>query len=155
MRVASMKYDVPIAVLYAVGLTETGRKGALHPFALNIEGRSVLANSRSEALQHFATARASGAKLIDLGCMQVNHHYHGDRFSSVSDMLDPGLNVSYAASFLRRLRDQHGSWTMAIARYHAGPNNNKAQKRYICAVIGNLVKTGFGRWTPASQQFCK
>jgi soluble lytic murein transglycosylase-like protein len=43
---------------------------------------------------------------------------------------------------------------MAVARYHAGPNNNPAQKRYICAVIRNLVATGFGAWTPEAKRFC-
>jgi hypothetical protein len=142
-------------VLYAVGLTETGRKGSLHPYALNIAGRTVFTSSAEAALQEFAKARQDGVKLIDLGCMQINHHYHGKEFSSVAAMLDPARNVSYAARFLYRLRQQEGSWTMAVARYHAGPNNNPAQKRYICAVIRNLVATGFGNWTPAARKFCR
>ena len=43
---------------------------------------------------------------------------------------------------------------MAVARYHAGPNNDPAQKRYVCRVITNMVATGFGRWTPEARQFC-
>jgi soluble lytic murein transglycosylase-like protein len=69
-------------------------------------------------------------------------------------MLIPARNVDYAARFLGRLRKQEGSWTMAVARYHAGPDNDPAQKRYVCAVIRNLVATGFGSWTPESRQFC-
>ena len=152
---ASADENVPLGVLYAVALTETGRKGLLHPFALNIEGRTVLTKSAGEALAEFARARQDGVKLIDLGCMQINHFYHGSNFPSVAAMLDPALNVSYAARFLRNLRAREGSWTMAVARYHAGPNNNPAQKRYICAVIRNLVTTGFGNWTPASRMFCR
>ena len=152
---ASADENVPLGVLYAVALTETGRKGLLHPFALNIEGRTVLTKSAGEALAEFARARQDGVKLIDLGCMQINHFYHGSNFPSVAAMLDPALNVSYAARFLRNLRAREGSWTMAVARYHAGPNNNPAQKRYICAVIRNLVTTGFGNWTPASRKFCR
>jgi len=41
-----------------------------------------------------------------------------------------------------------------VARYHAGPNNNPAQKRYVCLVIGNMVRSGFGSWTPNSSAFC-
>ena len=155
MAQASADEDVPLGVLYAVGLTETGHRGSLHPFALNIAGRTVFTNSAEEALQEFAKARSNGVKLIDLGCMQINHHYHGKEFSSVAAMLDPARNVSYAAHFLHKLRQQEGSWTMAVARYHAGPNNNPAQKRYICAVIRNLVTTGFGNWTPAARKFCR
>ncbi|MEC9472773.1 MAG: lytic transglycosylase domain-containing protein, partial [Pseudomonadota bacterium] len=35
---AARKYNVPLGVLYAVGLTETGRRNSLYPYALNIEG---------------------------------------------------------------------------------------------------------------------
>lgn len=154
MARAAREQSVPLGVLYAVAMTETGNKGSLHPYALNIEGRTVFAKSTDDALAVFEAARESGARLIDLGCMQVNHYYHGKKFSSVRAMLDPASNVSYAAAFLRRLHDSEGSWTMAVARYHAGPNNNPAQKRYICTVIRNLVSAGFGAWTVESRQFC-
>lgn len=137
-----------------MGLTETGIKGSLHPFALNIEGKAVYAKSQSSALSHFISARKSGIRLIDLGCMQINYHYHKDEFSSVSAMLDPRQNVEYAAKFLARLKKRHQTWTMAVARYHAGPNNDPAQKRYVCRVISNLVATGYGQWTSAARTFC-
>lgn len=151
---ASAKYGVPTGILYAVGLAETGRKGSMHHLALNIEGRTVFANSRQEALRTFANARRSGKKLIDLGCMQINHHYHAEKFPSVGDMLDPAHNVDYAARFLVELHARHGNWSMAVARYHAGPNNDPAQKRYVCRVISNLVATGFGNWTGQARSFC-
>jgi soluble lytic murein transglycosylase-like protein len=155
MAAAAVAEDVPLGVLYAVGLTETGRKGSLQPYALNIEGRAAFASSKEEALEIFSDARRRGRKLIDLGCMQINHHYHGQEFNSVEAMLEPRQNVRYAARFLKKLRAREGNWTMAVARYHSGPNNNPAQKRYICAVIRNLVATGFGVWTPPARKFCK
>ena len=154
MIAASRAEDIPLGVLYAVGLTETGRNGSLHAYSLNIEGKTVIASSAREAMEHFSMARRDGKRLIDLGCMQINHHYHGSEFSSVEAMLDPHHNVAYAARFLKKLRQREGSWAMAVARYHAGPDNDPAQKRYICAVIRNLVATGFGKWTPASHSFC-
>ena len=152
---AARAYGVPPAILWSVGLTETGRKGSLHPWALNIEGRTVFANSRQEALAAFHTARSEGRRLIDLGCMQINHRYHAEAFSSPDEMLDPGKNVAYAARFLKRLHDRHETWTMAVARYHAGPNNDPAQKKYVCRVIANLVATGYGAWTPAAKDLCQ
>ena len=77
-----------------------------------------------------------GVKLIDLGCMQINHYYHGDKFVSVRAMFDPARNVEYAARFLKELKQREGSWTMAVARYNAGPNNQPAQKRYVCIMVG-------------------
>jgi hypothetical protein len=125
---AARKYNVPLGVLYAVGLTETGRRNSLYPYALNIEGKSVFPPSRQAAKQDVIDAQQHGKKLIDIGCMQINHHYHGDQFRSVDQMLEPRANVQYAARFLKDLRRRQGSWTMAVARYHAGPNNDPAQK---------------------------
>ena len=154
MTRAAARFDVPLGVLYAVGMTETGRKGSLQPYAMNIEGRSHFAESAGDAMREFAAARSRGAKLIDLGCMQINHHYHREKFDSLEAMLDPAKNVDYAARFLSELREREGNWTMAVARYHAGPNNNPAQKRYVCMVIKNMVASGFGAWTPNAKSFC-
>nr|MEC9422292.1 transglycosylase SLT domain-containing protein [Pseudomonadota bacterium] len=151
---AARKYNVPLGVLYAVGLTETGRRNSLYPYALNIEGKSVFPPSRQAAKQDVMDAQQHGKKLIDIGCMQINHHYPGDQFRSVDQMLEPRANVQYAARFLKDLRRRQGSWTMAVARYHAGPNNDPAQKRYVCTVIRNMVASGFGNWTQQSKQFC-
>ena len=151
---AAERHGVPAGILYAVGLAETGRKGSLHPYALNIGGRAVFAASATEAEAEFRKARSGGATLIDLGCMQINHHYHSAEFASLRHMLDPRLNVDYAARFLSRLKARHGNWALAVARYHAGPDNDPAQKRYVCRVIANLAATGFGRWTPQARSFC-
>lgn len=151
---AADRHGVPAGILYAVGLTETGRKGSLHAWSLNIEGRAVYARSLDDAVRTFDQARGRGVKLVDLGCMQINHHYHSNRFGSVREMLDPRRNVDYAARFLAELKGRHGSWAMAVARYHAGPDNDPAHKRYVCRVIANMVVTGFGKWTPQARTFC-
>ncbi|MBW3097356.1 transglycosylase SLT domain-containing protein [Pseudohoeflea sp. DP4N28-3] len=151
---AAAKWQVPAGILHSVGLIESGRRGVLHPYALNIAGRTVFAESRQQALREFKRARAQGQDLIDLGCMQINYHYHGAEFASPADMLDPEQNVDYAARFLHKLHQRHQSWTMAVARYHAGPDNDPAQRRYICRVIRNLVVVGHGGWTPQARAFC-
>lgn len=151
---AARDHATPVAVLYAVALTETGQRGALHAYAMNVEGRPVFNASLNEALATFETSRTRGAKMIDVGCMQVNHHFHGRQFGSIAEMFDPKRNVDYAARFLRTLRAREGSWTAAVARYHAGPGNAPAQRRYVCAVIRNMVASGFGAWTPESRAFC-
>ncbi len=155
MTRAAAKYDVPLAVLYAVGLTETGRRGSLSPYALNIEGPSYFPASLAEAMRRFEAARKDGVRLIDIGCMQINHYFHGRQFSSVEAMFDPRENVEYAAQFLKALRAREGSWTLAAARYHAGPDNNPAQRKYVCQVIANMVASGFGAWTANARAFCQ
>ncbi|WP_105381489.1 transglycosylase SLT domain-containing protein [Neorhizobium alkalisoli] len=154
IQAAAAKYGIPEGILYSVGLTETGRKGSLSPFAMNVEGKAHFSASQQEAITTFQAARRQGMKLIDIGCMQINHHFHGENFSSPEEMFDPRRNVEYAAKFLRNLHDRHETWTMAVARYHAGPNNDPAQKRYVCRVISNLVATGYGNWTTNASRFC-
>ena len=102
---------MPLGVLYAVGLTETGRGDSLRPYALNIEGKAVYDVGKQDALRRFQEARLAGVKMIDIGCMQINHHFHARNFSSVEDMLDPAKNVglcgalSAAAEGARRQLD--------------------------------------------------
>jgi soluble lytic murein transglycosylase-like protein len=155
MTRAARLNDIPLNVLYAVGLTETGHRGQLSPFDMNVDGRAVKSASLAEAMAKFEAEKASGAKFIDIGCMQINHRWHGSDFASLSDMFDPAQNVRYAASFLKQLKQQEGTWTLAVARYNAGPNNNAAQKKYVCAVIGNMVASGLGQWTPNARNFCQ
>src|SRR5690606_3624123 len=112
---AARRYHVPPGILYAVGLAETGVKGSLQPYALNIEGKAVFARSAAEAEAIFDKARREGATLIDLGCMQINYHYHGSHFRSVADMLEPRQNVDYAARFLATLKKRNDTWSMAVA----------------------------------------
>jgi len=154
IQAAAAKYGIPEGILYSVGLTETGRKGSLSPYAMNVEGKAYFPPSRQEAMTTFHAAKQQGMKLIDIGCMQINHYFHGENFSSAEEMFDPKRNVEYAAKFLRNLHDRHETWTMAVARYHAGPNNNPAQRKYVCRVISNLVATGYGKWTPNASGFC-
>jgi soluble lytic murein transglycosylase-like protein len=152
---AARAYEIPLAVLYAIGLTETGRHGSLHPYALNIEGPSFFPATLAEATSRLEAARKRGAKLIDVGCMQIDFHYHGAEFRSPEAMFDPRENVTYAARFLKQLKAREGSWTLAAARYHAGPQNNPAQKRYVCQVIANMIASGFGSWTSTARTFCQ
>ena len=152
---AAQKYRVPIALLYAVGLAESGRRGKLHPFALNVEGKAYFPSNQKEALRIFKRERAQGKNLIDLGCMQINHKYHASAFPTLASMLDPRLNVDYSARFLRRLKDRHGTWSVAVARYHAGDKNHAAQKKYVCRVLRHMIAQNLAANTRSSNSICK
>lgn len=154
MTRASRAENIPLSVLYSIGLTETGQRGRLQPYAMNVDGAAVVAASLPEAIETFHAAERRGAKLIDIGCMQINHRWHAAHFASLEAMFDPRLNVAYAARFLKALREREASWTLAVARYNAGPDNDSAQKKYVCAVIGNMVRSGLGAWTDNARKFC-
>lgn len=114
---------VPFKILLAVTLTETGRSigGTLRPWpwALNVDGESLWLESAEDALAAAESALAAGRRNFDLGCFQINHRWHGDRFASLGAMLDPAANAAYAAGFLADLYAQSGSWPDAVADYHS------------------------------------
>ena len=151
---AAELHSVPISILYAIGLNESGRKGEMTPHALNIAGKSSFPASLDEGLKQIASSQLKGIKLIDVGCMQINIYYHSKKFKNLESMFDARMNVEYAANFIRTLKQQTGTWTRAVARYHAGPGNQIAQKRYVCAVIRHMVSAGVGEWTPAARSAC-
>ena len=155
MTRAAALHGVPLNVLYSVGLTETGRRGELSPYDMNVDGQAVHSASLAEAMARFTQAKQRGAKFIDIGCMQINHRFHGAEFRSLSEMFDPARNVEYAATFLKALKAQEGSWTLAVARYNAGPANPAAERTYVCSVIRNMIASGFGGWTANARALCQ
>lgn len=154
MTHAARTEGIPLAVLYSVALTETGRRGRLNPYDMNVDGESLHFETLDDAIKTYRSVRAAGATLIDVGCMQINVRWHSARFTSIEDMFDPRRNVAYAARFLKELHVRHQTWTLAIARYNAGPNNNAAQLNYVCAVIRQLVASGMGSWTDDARRYC-
>ncbi len=94
-----------------------------------------------------AAKRMRAKEHIDLGCMQINHYFPGENFTSAREMFDPRRNVEYAACSCATSTTgmKPGRWpSRAITRAR---NNDPAQKKYVCRVIANLVATGYGKWT--------
>ncbi|MFT4095949.1 MAG: transglycosylase SLT domain-containing protein [Rhodoblastus sp.] len=151
---ASNRHGVPLGVLYAVGLVESGNGRSLHALAVNVEGVAHYPATGPEAIATVLQAQQAGVKLIDVGCMQINLHFHRSRFASLEDMFDPSRNVAYGAAYLSSLHARTRSWTEAVARYHAGPANFPAQAKYVCAVIRKLVAAGLGAWTGEARAAC-
>jgi hypothetical protein len=116
---------IPRGLLQAIALVETGRSGQVgelkDPWPWTVSagasGRYLL--TKAAAIDVVRQLRAEGVTSIDVGCMQINLRYHGDAFSSVGDALDPARNVAYAASFLRQLAEETGSWRLAAGYYHS------------------------------------
>jgi hypothetical protein len=154
MTKVAQESGIPLNILFSVALTETGHRGALNPFDLNVDGRTIRSATLAEAMKRLTEERALGAKLIDVGCMQINIRWHGAQFRSIEEMFDSARNVAYAAAFLMRLKARYGTWTLAVARYNAGPDNKLAQRQYVCNVIGNMVRSGFGAWTAGARAYC-
>lgn len=69
----------------------------------------------------------------DLGLIQVNWYYHGERVGHSLDLLNPVFNVRYAARFLSELVERHGI-EQAIGRYH-GASSAEARASYQQRVL--------------------
>lgn len=114
---------VPLDVLVALTLTETGHRldGQLKPWpwALNESGNSLWFESRTEALAYLTSVTDGGTTNIDIGCFQLNYHWHGQAFQSLEEMLDPEANALYAAHLIERLQAESGSWIDAAGAYHS------------------------------------
>lgn len=115
--------SVPLDVLRAISLTETGRKsnrGFLPwPWTVNMEGVGKWFDDHSLALDYVDRHFATGARSFDVGCFQINYKWHGHAFDSIEQMFDPITNARYAASFLTELYNELGDWSRAAGAYHS------------------------------------
>lgn len=120
---AAAKTGVPLSVLKAISLTETGRKSGRGfrpwPWTVNMEGKGLWFDSRDEARAYVDKEFARGARSFDVGCFQINYKWHGDAFASIEEMFDPVANALYAARLLGQLYAELGSWGKAAGAYHS------------------------------------
>jgi len=120
---ASRRSGVPISVLKAISLTETGRKvdGAFKPWpwTVNMEGAGHWFDTLDEARAYVFKEFKRGARSFDVGCFQINYKWHNQGFSSIDEMFDPLANALYAAKFLSDLYAEKGSWKAAAGAYHS------------------------------------
>jgi len=120
---AARATGVPISVLRAISLNETGRKhdGRFRPWpwTVNMEGKGVWFDTPEEAQAYVDKNFQRGARSFDVGCFQLNYKWHGQAFASIKEMFDPTANALYAANFLTELYREKGDWTQAAGAYHS------------------------------------
>lgn len=122
-QVAADRTGVPLSVLMAVTLTETGRstEAGLRPWpwAVNLAGEGHWFAAPEDAIQFVEDQLDLGLRNFDIGCFQLNHRWHSKGFTSTIDMFDPTRNAIYAAQFLADLYAEQGDWSLAAATYHS------------------------------------
>ena len=148
-QAAASTYRVPLQVMLAITRVETGRAnlGILQPWpwAVNHAGQSHWFDSHSEAVAFVEDAVMAGQSNIDIGCFQLNMHWHGAEFASIAAMFDPVQNADYAARFLVRNYEDTGNWVDAVALYHSATPVHAAA--YVARV--EQVLAGFQDGDPA------
>lgn len=122
-QAAARESGVPLDILLAITRAETGRRSngvfLPWPWAINDNGQGYWFASEDAALKAASDRLAAGDDNFDIGCFQINTHYHGEAFDTLAAMFDPVQNARYAAVFLTELRQETGDWDKAIAAYHS------------------------------------
>ena len=124
-REAEKRHRLPKLVLSAISLAESGRwhpaKRMSYPWPWTVTSgaNSNYYADKSAAIRAVNALKARGVRNIDVGCMQVNLHYHAGAFANLSEAFDPIANTDYAAKFLKGLFRSSHSWNRAIGRYHS------------------------------------
>jgi hypothetical protein len=124
-RFASQSTGVPLSVLRAVALAETGQTKfdkdyySAWPWTVQSGQKGHWFDNENAAIQFVQSLMAEQRTNIDIGCFQLNMRWHGQAFQSLDDMFSPRNNALYAAQFLQKLYSQTGDWRAAVGRYHS------------------------------------
>lgn len=133
---AAQNTNTPLEILQAISRVETGRQfdgeTLPWPWTMNFSGKGYWFDRPEQALDFAETLLAQGQDNFDLGCFQVNQHWHGDKFSSLADALTPEANAQIAAEFLQSLYAESGDWGTAVATYHS--KTKTYGQRYLAKV---------------------
>ncbi len=119
------RHKIPNKLLQAISMVESGRwdpktrSKIAWPWTVTANGKGRYFPTKQAAIAHVMKLKGQGIRVIDVGCMQVNLHYHPDAFKSLSAAFDPKRNADYAAKFLTRLKREHRSWRKAVQHYHS------------------------------------
>lgn len=132
-------YQIPVDVFYAVMLQESGktteRKYLPWPWVLNVELKAYYFGSKEQAsvaLRQFLAVNEKARIAVGLG--QIYLPSHGKYFEDKTKLLEPGVNLDYAARILATefqwtLKQSKPNWWVAVGRYHT-PSNDVLAKSY-------------------------
>lgn len=153
-QLAAHDADIPSAVLFAIALQESGIRvrGRLlpWPWTLNIAGTPYrFANHQAACHALLQALTQHDAKRVDTGLGQINLGYHGQRFASPCDALDPYRNLAVTAALLHEHHATTGDWVLAAGRYHR-PAGGAPAARYRAGFSRQLERllVSFEQVTP-------
>jgi hypothetical protein len=122
---AEQEASIPAGLLQAIGRVESGRRNpetnrvGPWPWTINAEGRGHFFPDRAAAVAAVRELQGRGVRVIDVGCMQVNLHFHPRAFQTLEEAFDPWANARYAARFLTELHAARNDWMAAAGHYHS------------------------------------
>ncbi|MDJ0950448.1 MAG: transglycosylase SLT domain-containing protein [Alphaproteobacteria bacterium] len=125
LRQVESRKGLPRGLMAAIATVESGRWNDARqariawPWTVQAEGKGRYFPDKAAAIRAVKALQDRGVTNIDVGCMQVNLHYHGHHFADLAAAMDPATNAAYAAEFLEALYREKGSWSRAVALYHS------------------------------------
>ena len=134
------KYKIPQKLLYSIALVESGRysvkyqKSLPWPWAVNQAGKSYYPKSKKEAMNLVSELIVIGKTNIDVGCMQINLHYHGHNFDHLENIFNPQYNVEFAAEILSNNYKKYKNWPSAVSAYHSSSDVGKNYYKKILKI---------------------
>jgi hypothetical protein len=140
---------IPPQLLESVALTESGRwnknykRQLAWPWTVNAAGKGYYLNSKAEAIAKVRQLQRAGISRIDVGCMQVNLHFHKEAFPSLEAAFEPAYNVRYAGKFLTDLKNRHRNWSSAVGYYHSGTPELHNRYRYKVLQTWRATRTAY------------
>lgn len=141
---AAAETGVPLDILLAIARAETGRRadGVFKPWpwAINDAGQGYWFETEDAALAAANERWKAGDQNFDIGCFQINTHWHGEAFGTLAEMFDPVTNARYAARYLMGLRTELGDWDQAIGAYHSRTADLAGPYRDRVNVLRGTVK---------------
>lgn len=123
---------IPLKLLKSVAYVES----KFHPWSLNVKGQSYVFSTQKQAETHLEQALQQGHTSIDIGCAQINWHWHGKNFKAAKELLSPAISLRYAARLLKAHYRLTGSWMKAALLYHS--SNHQHQQIYRQRLIRYL-----------------
>jgi hypothetical protein len=152
---AEERFHLPTALLLSVAKAESGRPITAAadvrpwPWTIDADGVGIFMDSKSAAVAWMRTLSA-GHSFVDVGCMQVDLHFHPNAFRSLEDAFDPVSNVTYAAQLLIELYhgEAAGNWDAAVGLYHSHTALLAGEYRDRVALMGADLLHGTLRGVP-------
>lgn len=136
---ASHQWGVPTALIKAIAQTESD----LHPWTVNIGGKSYYPKTKKDALQLIQTAVQQG-KMYDVGIMQINRYWLQHFNFRPADIIEPRFNILIGAWILAQEIQRYGLNWRGIGSYHTPARRNPARARaYAHKVLKRYIKEDF------------
>jgi hypothetical protein len=155
LQEAERRYHLPPALLASIAKAESGRPITAitdirpWPWTIDADGTGLFLDSKAAAIAWMRELEQRH-RFIDVGCMQIDLHYHPNAFSSLEQAFDPAANADYAARLLIELYrgEAGGSWDIAVGLYHSHTSLLAAEYRDRVALIGTDVLHGTLKGVP-------